>query len=165
MTIDTETMARTDEEILAHINQVQLGGDDFLGATREDLVMALGWPAVESFLTPEAQGLGEEGWAKIRQTNPGHEARTYMPFAIGKALNHRGLSANRSVDHFRAWVWLMGDEAYDSIDWDDYGQYGVPILKAVAELVGAPWPTEPELERMAAGLPCDPEGCYSGCGF
>lgn len=36
--------------------------------------------------------------------------REYMPFAWCKADDGRGLSAMRSLEHYAAWVWLLGDD-------------------------------------------------------
>lgn len=57
----------------------------------------------------------------------------YLPFARGKADDERGISANRSICHFRAWVWLLGDADFSAIDWSNYGSYGRPILDQLEE--------------------------------
>jgi len=87
--------------------------------------------------------------------------REYMPFAVEKATGHRGLSANRSIEHFKAWVWLLGD--YAEIDWNNYKNYGAPILKQISERYGFDLPPSETLSRMARGAPCI-AGCDMGCG-
>jgi hypothetical protein len=55
----------------------------------------------------------------------------YLPFAFEKAYGQRGISANRSMEHFKAWTWLLGaGDSFNYIeDWDDdYHSYGVPKL-------------------------------------
>ncbi len=64
----------------------------------------------------------------------------YMPFAFGKAHDGRGVSANRSVQHYIAWTWLAGDVVFaDEIDrtYDTcYSEYGLPILRRICEFYG-----------------------------
>lgn len=36
----------------------------------------------------------------------------YMAFAWSKANDSRGISAVRSIQHYIAWIWLLGDEAF-----------------------------------------------------
>ena len=82
--------------------------------------------------------------------------------------DHRGLSAGRSIDHFRAWLWMDGeDELVEQINSEDipFAQYGAPILKAISEKYGAPTPDDDATLRMMLGSICEPDGCpYEGCG-
>lgn len=148
---------RTTEEILARIAEVE--PTDLFGVERSGLLQGLTMDDAAQFLGTE---LTEERWAEIAQ-DPAKSIADYLPFAIGKALDHRGLSASRSVDHMRGWVWLMGDDKFDAVDWSNYQNYGVPVLKRCAELVGYDWPADNErLQRMADGLACIPD-CEEGC--
>lgn len=61
-------------------------------------------------------------------------AREYMPFAWGKANGCRGLSAGRSLSHYQAWLWLLGEDKFDDID--DYQFYGKDELVRICELLG-----------------------------
>ena len=93
------------------------------------------------------------------------EARKYLGFAIGKIVNHRGISASRSVDKLTEYAWLLGrDDIVKAMGEADYPQYGAPIVKAFADGFGW-WPEDvgPELARMAEGLPCE-DSCMDGCG-
>lgn len=149
-------MARTVNEIRERIEEV--AKRDLFGTERNRLIYALPFDDARDYLV---QGASQERFEEGAQS-PEDGIRGYLPFAIGKAEDHRGLSAGRSVSHMQGMVWLMGDEAYSKIDWDQYPQYGVPILKQCAELVGFPWPEKASLKRMAAGRPCE-EGCQEGC--
>lgn len=133
--------------------------DDFLGTTRGDLIQALPYEAAERWLKPNSEAL----WVPWTEERVRAEAVGYLEFAWGKARNHRGLSAARSVDHYAAWLWLLFDDA-SYASWADtpYPLYGTPQLAAAAELLGQPLPTDPELVRMMAGKPCEPD-CLSGC--
>lgn len=90
------------------------------------------------------------------------EMKEYMAFAWGKAQDHRGISANRSVQKMEAWAWLL--ERDDEIDWENYSQYGAPILKQVCEVFDFPIPEDEDLQRMMTGEQCSPDGCEMGCG-
>jgi hypothetical protein len=62
----------------------------------------------------------------------------YLPFAWGKANKCRALSALRSLSHFSAWLWLLGeDELSESIM--EYTLYGKPELVKISEKFGFDW--------------------------
>ena len=161
---------RTPEEIVARIEEVK--GDDFLGFRRQVLVMALPYDvAAESNLVRE--GVTKEQWDE--STVHGEEATTkealeYLEFAFGKADDHRGISANRSVEKMGEYAWLLcRDDVVTAMENAEYAQYGVPVLVQFAEHLSdesrAVWARvkNERLERMAVGLPCETE-CYEGCG-
>lgn len=56
-----------------------------------------------------------------------------LDFAFEKALNMRGLSAGMMFSVIKMWMWVL-DEHEDLVNWsdDNYAQYGLPYLKAVA---------------------------------
>lgn len=149
-------MARTVQEIRERIEKI--AKRDLFGTEQSRLIYALPWDDARDYLVKDAS---RERFEEGAQT-PEDGIRGYLPFAIGKAEDHRGLSAGRSVSHMQGFVWLMGDEAYGKVDWENYPNYGVPILKQCAELVGFPWPSRDGLNRMAVGQPCE-EGCQEGC--
>lgn len=160
---------RTTAEIITRIEAVQRGGD-FFGTQTNDLLAALDFEHAKSYLR---EGVTAEQWAEAMVATEGgirDAAAGYLEFAVGKALNHRGISASRSVDHFRAWVFLLGtDEQLAQLESTEYEQYGVPQLAVAAEILEIPmtWDAllaaSPELANMAKGEPCEP-GCDSGCG-
>lgn len=158
-------LPHTQEDILAKIEEV--ASDDWLGTQREDLMIALDYQHMRPFLK---EGVTEDEWGQrfVTVEDVKNHAKDYLVFAMGKADNHRGISAGRSIDHFRTWAWLTGDAAFiKAVEDADYPNYGAPILKAVAVALDAKdvWDanTTPELERMALGQACDPNGCYDGC--
>lgn len=158
-------LPRTVDEITARVRQ--LNDDpwqDFLGAQRTDLIAALPFADAKPWLNDDAT---EADWAPTLTTEQVRDgAVKYLEFAMGKADDHRGLSANRSIDHYRSAMWLLG--LNDKVDWDNYPQYGAPILRQCAGLLDADavWQQHSTagLERMAQGLPCTPDGCDDGCG-
>lgn len=64
----------------------------------------------------------------------------YMEFAWGKANDCRGISANRSILHCIAWIWLAGDTEFaaevDRMMNEEYQHYGKEILVAICEKYG-----------------------------
>lgn len=89
----------------------------------------------------------------------------YIKFALDKAFNHRGLSADRSIAKLDAWVWLAGnDELLKQFRNAQYQNYGVPKLMVLVkeyDVEVEDYMRKP-LERMAKGLPCSPF-CDEGC--
>lgn len=125
-------MKRTVGEILAEIERVQ--AEDIFGAATSDLVQALPFQSAKPFLK---DGVTEEQWKQ--STEPAQEIRDYMGFAWGKANDCRGLSASRSIDHMRAWLWLDGkDELSKRLD-DVYEFYGKPCLVLICKEYGIDW--------------------------
>lgn len=58
----------------------------------------------------------------------------YMEFAWDKANNCRGISAGRSMAHYKAWLWLLGQDGFDGIE--DYEHYGKDNLVRICEFLG-----------------------------
>lgn len=159
--ITLHPVTRSQDEIVARIEQVLAGGGDLFGAEQSELMDPLDFEHAKRFLK---DGVTAEEWAAAQAETGGtaHSARTYVPFAVGKIRDHRGLSAGRSVDHFRGWAWLMGWDLPD----EPYAQYGAPLVYAFLEHFGwlDLWPADaPDLERMRRGQPCE-LGCIEGCG-
>jgi len=58
----------------------------------------------------------------------------YMPFAWEKANGCRGISAARSLMHYKAWLWLMGSDEFEDID--EYQFYGKDNLITICQYLG-----------------------------
>jgi hypothetical protein len=90
-----------------------------------------------------------------------------MEVAVGKAIDHRSISASRSVEKLAEYAWLLGHDklAAEMIEDHRYPMYGCPALKHMADTLG--WQIDemqnPLFVRMAEGLPCH-DGCDEGCG-
>ena len=110
---------RTDQEIIDRINARKEA--DFFGFELTDLLIRLPFELAKPFLNPDVKG---EDW-KVQPRDRDSvlkEMLEYMPFAWGKANNCRGLSAVRSMCHYMAWVWLVGDDLGDLTDYQYYGK-------------------------------------------
>jgi hypothetical protein len=55
----------------------------------------------------------------------------YMDFAWEKANNCRGLSAMRTMTHYKAWLWLLGQDGFD--DLENYSHYGKDNLVRICK--------------------------------
>lgn len=63
------------------------------------------------------------------------EMREYMDFAWQKANDFRGLSAGRSIQRYRAWLWLLGEcDLIQEID--NYQYYGKDELVKICDYLG-----------------------------
>jgi len=158
--VTTETTPRSQQEIRARFDQIHDSGDDFFGFRQEALAEAMEFDTVVDMLK---EGATAEDWTvpDVKKT-----ARDYLEFAIGKATDHRGISAERSIDKLREWLWCLGDdELLQRFESAEYEQYGAPKLLVLAEAWGVS--TEDmdstEWQRMSKGIPCS-DTCYEGCG-
>ncbi len=146
-TMDTEdVMVRPDKDILDRI--VSLGEDpsaDMFGVERSRLLESLPWETAKGFLGQDSTHT-EEGW-EVERTRTRKsviaQIRGYLEFAWGKANQCRGLSAQRSMSHFKGLIWLMGSELDGLYEWigteEHYSFYGKPALVRVSDLVGFDW--------------------------
>lgn len=133
------SLPHTNEAIVARINARK--EDDFFGFETTDYIRCLDFDGAKPFLK---DGVTKEEWDGPLTVEAVKEEMTkYADFAWEKANNNRGLSANRSISHFIAWTWLVGDvalsEAIEKQYNDDYCYYGKPILVGISEYYGWDW--------------------------
>lgn len=110
---------RTDEEILARIEERE--PFDWLGFERNDLIIRLPFEKAKPFLKPEVTA---EAWTPAPRDRESvlAEMRDYMRFAWEKANEGRGLSAGRTMHHYMAWIWLIGDDLGELSRYQYYGK-------------------------------------------
>lgn len=152
---------RSQDEILARFRSVT--DDDAWGFRREVITDAMTLATLQAAFPAHDPEKIAAAW---EPTDVEDHARIYLDFAIEKILDHRSLSADRSVLKLREYAWVLGrDDVVDAMDAAPYPQYGAPKVKAFADGMGWPWPDDSvELKRVAAGQLCDPAGCEMGCG-
>ena len=130
---------RTQDEIITRIGERR--EHDFLGFEIDEYILCLDFAHAGPYLK---DGATEENWAGATDVLPPVERmQAYMEFAWGKANDERGISANRSVLHYIAWLWLTEEDEplakvehmYDT----DYHYYGKPILEIVCDHFGWDW--------------------------
>ena len=118
--------------------------NDFFGFGISDLVEALPFEDAKEYLNEDflSKQTAEAEW-EVRRLKSNEDVKKamvdYLPFAWEKANNERGLSADRSIQHFIAWAWLYDEEFQRNIEtmYDtNYAPYGKPILKYISEKLG-----------------------------
>lgn len=127
---------RTHEEIVKRIRDRQ--NEDILGWETQCYLMALPFELAKEFLS---EGATEDQWTHLIQSDEilREQMIEYMPFAWGKANDQRGLSANRSIMHYQAWLWLAGVDGLDDMSnptWGEYEYYGKPQLQWICRYLG-----------------------------
>jgi len=80
-----------------------------------------GFALVDGADAPKPTPLTKENVLK----NLGHD----IEFGFEKALGKRGISASFMNDVVKMWLWVLDDDLQDN---NQYAQYGLPLLKAVA---------------------------------
>lgn len=128
-------ITRTSAEIIARVNKLNSTGEDFFGAERGHLVYALPWNDAKQFLNDDATEASFTQMADVEALRSA--AKDYMEFAVGKMMDERGLSANRSVDHYSGWIWLLtDDETHEHYSHAPYGWYGRNQLELASSILG-----------------------------
>lgn len=153
---------RTQEEIAARVDAARERLFDF---TVEVLTPYLVFEHAKPYLK---DGVKPSDWGPLgqRRSSIVAAAKKYMAFAWEKALDHRGLSASRSVSKMTNYAWLLGaDDLVGRIERDEiaYPNYGAPILAAICNEFGWTIPDNEEAKRMIAGRRCS-DDCMDGCG-
>lgn len=128
---------RTTEEIVARLHAIK--DEDWMGTQTSDLLLRIPFDAALPFLVKGTtlEDLADGVWP-VNGVDPMHEAKAYLPFAWEKANNCRGLSASRSIDHFKTWLWLAGKEKHVAA-LTPYSFYGKPQLVMVSTMCDFDW--------------------------
>jgi len=128
---------RTVEEIK---NKIKEGfSTDFFGFGVQDIAEALPFEDVKEMLTEEFLNKfnAKELWEKDRlktKDDVVNKMKDYLDFAWDKANSERGLSADRSIQHYIAWSWLIDDQLYNELVRmykTEYRDYGKNILSYI----------------------------------
>lgn len=127
---------RTYAEVVQRVQEPLKGMFDF---ARDTLIDYLDYADARQFLKAEAT---REEWLPVVRSLTEDSVReqivSYLPFAFEKAEDQRGLSAIRSIQRFRAWIWLLGEEYADLLafleDEDNFQGYGETLLHRIAEV-------------------------------
>jgi len=141
---------RTQEEI---VNKIK-ADDGMFSFIPEVLIGFLTHENALPFLDDEWKDKAAEWIAKPQDRDAIiNEMMEYVEFAWEKCLDHRGLSAGRSVSKMRGWLWLLGDDEALAFAEDDnnYSNYGAPILRHISVKYSFPIPDDEDTRRMAEG--------------
>lgn len=110
---------KTQEEIISRIQNIKKS--DMFGFETNGLLEKLTFENAKPYLK---EGTTKEEWTteEINRETILKEMLDYMPFAWEKAKGFRGLSAGRSMAHYKIWVWLIGDDLGDLQNYQFYGK-------------------------------------------
>lgn len=160
-------LTRTQDEILARYREVAEA--DVFGFRRDVLASTMTADALRQAGVTVEDALAAELPMLDTAEKVTFEATEYLKFAIGKIIDHRRISATRSVDKLTEYAWLSGrDDVAKAMGEAEYAQYGAPKVRAFAEGMALPFLEDaPDfgrtaLDRMSAGMPCY-DGCDQGC--
>ena len=123
---------RTQEQIVQQIEKRK--SDDFLGFEIDEYLRFLDYEYVKQYLK---EGTKPEQWGEPSENTTEGILKImldYMPFAWDKAKNCRGISASRSISHYKAWIWML-DDGFE-FDEDSYCHYGKDLLRAICKQYG-----------------------------
>lgn len=123
---------RTQTEIVERLESRR--AQDVFGFEVSEYVRALDFEHARPYLK---EGVTAEEWEPDLMTDDAIRkcAVDYMDFAWEKANGCRGISAWRSLAHYQAWLWLLGDdELWPTLS--DYEYYGKPELRRICEYFG-----------------------------
>lgn len=127
-------MDRSQKEIMERFDAVEK--TDFLGFQRSDLIDYMIYDNAKPYLNDTV--LREE-WEGRKYLSPADRIKEYMPFAWEKANNCRGLSAVRSVEHMKTWLWLDGkDELAEKLE-PVFEYYGKTCLVLICREYDIDW--------------------------
>lgn len=123
---------RTQAEILARIKATQ--PNDMLGFEWQEYLGALTKESIETLrgglLRSDADMSEWDPWFKTDEDIRKH-CIGYMDFAWEKANSCRGISASRTMSHYKAWLWLLGENGFG--DLQDYKHYGKDNLVRICK--------------------------------
>lgn len=153
---------RTQAEILARLDVLR---SEILHFGPDVLVEYLTYENARPFVNDD---VNEAKWQSAVGTQDHARAladlTAYMDFAWRKVEDHRGLSANRSVQKLTEWSWLLGrDDVVAAVEAAPYPQYGAPKLLVVCKAFDLSIPVAYWAARMMNGDPCS-DNCEMGCG-
>lgn len=130
---------RTMDEIAA-----QMGAEKTpLGFNLEVYVEYLDLAHARPFLK-EDSSLTEAEWNKtahpLTEEQVKKDMLEYLTFAWEKCENERSISAYRSIEKMKAWLWILGDDELVTFlsNKDNFGLYGAPMLRRITEKYGTP---------------------------
>jgi len=152
---------RTEQEICEYYRNHSK--DDMLGFEGEVLLPYLSKDLVREFVKPDAD---LSAWIQMEFSEKAvlEEMKNYVEFAWTKVINHRGISARRSVEKMSMWLYILEDDEMMEFCRDEanYQNYGAPVLKKICEKYGFSIPEGEDVQRMSEGKSCI-DGCTQGC--
>lgn len=125
---------RTQEEIIQRVKD--RAPEDFFGFEIDDYLRALPKEALESLrgdIIKEDADLSDHVPDLTSDEAIQKQCLDYMEFAWDKANGGRGLSAGRTMCHYKAWLWMLGLDNFEHIT--DYEFYGKDHLRKICDFL------------------------------
>lgn len=124
---------RTQAEILAKIKVAEKG--DMFGFEWNEYLPALTRESAETLKGTLLKDVDMSDWVQVFDSDDKVRAKCidYMEFAWEKANGCRGISAGRSLMHYKAWLWLIGENGFDDVD--EYTHYGKDNLVRICKFL------------------------------
>jgi hypothetical protein len=127
-------MNRTQQEIVSRLEERK--DSDIMGFEVLAYVEFLDFDHAKPYLKDgTTRGDWEGGESPRPFTDPKAVMIDYLPFAWEKAKGCRGISAERSINYFQAWLWLDGNESL-AASISSYEHYGKPQLVKICQYLG-----------------------------
>lgn len=124
---------RTQEEVVERYEERK--DADMFGFETDEYLMRMDWERAQTYLVDDATS---EDWPvpedALERDKILERMKGYMKFARKKADNERGLSAKRSIAHYIAWIWLLGDDGFLAElerEYDGSEDYGKSTLRMI----------------------------------
>lgn len=133
-------MQRTQVEIMNRINLIEK--QDFFGFQSSDLIGYLDYNNALLYVNEDIkQTLTETEWDEKYKSKltPEEQIKDYVSFAWDKANDCRGLSASRSIEHMKAWLWLDGQDVLADRMNSIYEYYGKTCLVVICQYYDIDW--------------------------
>ena len=132
METPSQIKTRSQDEIVAEIERIK--EDDFFGFKIGDLIGFLDYEHAKQYLKPE---ITADKWEPLPSDRESilKIMKDYMAFAWEKANDERSISASRSLAHYTAWIWMIGDESRFG-DLEEYEHYGKDNLRLICDAYG-----------------------------
>ena len=127
---------KTQQQILEHIKEIK--DEDFFGFEISILIEFLTAESIETLrgvVVKDDADFSDHVPKSPDEETIKSEMRDYMPFAWGKANGFRGISAGRSIQHYQAWLWLLGEYEF-SKSLSNYQYYGKDELVEICDYLG-----------------------------
>ena len=165
--VEATFIPRTQDQIVKRIESIKESRRSLFGFPIDVLIPYLDYEHAKPYLKDTATKESWESDGVPYETDRESvlvRALDYLEFAWEKALDHRGLSASRSIEKMESYMWLLGESDLVEVceTGANYAPYGAPILAKISDRLGYKMPEGADVARMTQGLSCRP-GCEEGC--
>lgn len=126
------TCMRTPNEIVERIEAILDAKKELAIFECSELVLALPFEMAKKYIKDD---ILEENWNVEYYDRDSilREMQDYFPFTMEKIEGKRGLSVICYIACYRSWIWLLGDEDYEVIDWTKATNLGKDLMLEIGQ--------------------------------